>query len=263
MHAEQDKSVTGKPIRLTVQTASWSDIRAALHQGVQDLKHRPGLSIFFGLVYALFGVALIAGLANFNQIWILVSVAVGFPLVAPFLAAGLYEMSRRRSNGTYAAKDIFLVIFNQQRRQFGWMSFLVLFIFWIWAYQVRIVLALTMHYRGSPSLEAFLDSLFNSAGGATFLIVGSIVGALLATALFSLTVVAMPLLLDKDVDVVTAMITSVKTVIQSPVVMLGWGAAIGAMTLLASIPAFAGVIILFPILGHTSWHLYQRLVQEV
>jgi uncharacterized membrane protein len=75
-------------------------------------------------------------------------------------------------------------------------------------------------------------------------------------------VIAMPLLLDRDVDIVTAMITSVKAVRQSPVVMLVWGAAIGAVTLLAIAPVFIGVIFVFPILGHTTWHLYERLVSE-
>jgi len=263
MQAEQQSTETTAPIRLDVRPASWSDISAALRAGISDLKARPGLSLFFGLVYALFGGALIAGLINFEQIWILVAVAVGFPLVAPFLAAGLYEMSRRRSRDLpYTASDIFLVVFSQQRRQFGWMSFLVLFVFWIWAYQVRLVLALTMHYRGARSLEHFFESLFSTGEGITFLLIGSIIGAVISTILFSVTVISMPLLLDKEVDIVTSMITSVKAVLQRPPVMLGWGALIGAMTLLAAAPAFLGVIVLFPVLGHASWHLYERLVSE-
>ncbi len=83
---------------------------------------------------------------------------------------------------------------------------------------------------------------------------------LLAALLFSLTVIAMPLLLDKDIDFFTAMITSVKTVQRSPVVMLTWGAVIGGLTLVAMAPMFFGVIVIFPLLGHASWHLYERLV---
>ena len=262
MSADQQQDAISPP-RLVVKTATRSDIAQAFRAGLRDLKQRPALSLFFGLVYALFGAGLILGLANFEKIWILVAVAVGFPLVAPFLAAGLYEMSRRNEQTEpYTARDIFLVIFSQQRRQFAWMSFLVLFIFWIWAYQVRIVLALTMHYRGARSLEFFFENLLSTGEGATFLIVGSLIGAVISTILFSLTVIAMPLLLDREVDVVTAMITSVRTVLQSPAVMLGWGAMIGAMTLAAIVPAFLGVIVLFPLLGHTSWHLYRRLISE-
>lgn len=263
MNQEQSENRTeSASIRLSVRPATWADIRQAFRAGLRDLNKRPGLSLFFGSVYALFGTGLILGLANFEKIWILVAVAVGFPLVAPFLAAGLYEMSRRNERSEpYTTSDIFLVVFNQQRRQFGWMSFLVLFVFWIWAYQVRLVLALTMRYQSSRSLEYFIDNLFTTGEGLTFLIVGSLVGAVLSTVLFSLTVISMPLLLDRDVDIVTAMITSVKTVLMSPVVMLGWGALIGAMTLIAAVPLFLGVIVLFPVLGHASWHLYEHLIE--
>ncbi len=263
MQAEQEHAPASVPVHLEVATATFGDIVAAVRAGLRDFGRRPLLSLFFGLVYALFGAALIAGLAANNQIWIVIAAAVGFPLVAPFLAAGLYEMSRRlKREEPFTARDIFGAIFSQQRREFGWMSFVVLFVFWIWAYQVRLVLALTMSSQAVHSLDRFLGALFTTSEGLTFLAVGTVVGAVLATIMFSITVIAMPLLLDKRVDVVTAMITSVKTVLQSPAVMLGWGAMVGALTLVAIAPLFIGVIVVFPILGHASWHLYERLVSE-
>ncbi len=263
MQTEQAQIGTTRPPPLTVGVAGFADIKASVRAGLRDMLDRPGLSLLFGLVYALLGMLLIAGLAVFEQIWIAVAVAVGFPLVAPFLAVGLYEMSRRLKRGEpFLATDIFLVIFRQQRREFRWMSFVVLFVFWIWAYQVRLVLALTMHYRHFRSLEDLVVGVFTSLDGAVFLLVGTSVGAVLATVLFSVTVIAMPLLLDRDVDFVTAMITSVRTVLASPLVMLGWGAAIGAATLLAVAPFLLGVIVVFPLLGHATWHLYTRLIAE-
>ena len=247
--------------RLDVRAAGFDDLRAALGAGFRDTLASPLLSLFFGLVCALFGAVLLASLVVFDQILIAIAAGVGFPLVAPFLAAGLYEISRRRSRGeSYRASDIFLVVFEQRGRQLGWMSFVVLFVFWMWAYQVRLVMALTLGYRGSGSWETFLDVLTTTSQGASFLIVGTIVGAVLSTILFSLTVISMPLLLDREVDFITAMITSVKTVLASPAVMLFWGAVVGALTLLAIAPAFLGVIVVFPVLGHTTWHLYERLV---
>lgn len=249
------------PVRPRVASATAADVREALRAGLADLAVYPALSLFFGLVYALFGAALIAGLLVLNQVWVVIPVALGFPLVAPFLAAGLYEMSRRIGEGErFSALAIFGVIFNQRRRQFGWMAFVVLFVFWIWAYQVRIVLAITLQNQTFGSLPDLATVILTTTDGAIFLIVGSIIGAVLSTILFSVTVLSMPLLLDKEVDFVTAIITSVKAVHKSPVVMIGWGAVIGAATLISIATAFIGVIVVFPILGHAAWHLYRRLV---
>ena len=263
MQADQGPIAAASPPGLTVGVATFDDVKAAMRAGLRDMIARPGLSLLFGLVYALLGALLIAGLVVFDQIWIAIAVAVGFPLVAPFLAAGLYEMSRRLGRGeAFSASDIFLVIFTQKRREFRWMSFVVLFVFWIWAYQIRLVLALTIHYKHFRSLEDLLVGVFTTSGGASFLVIGTLIGAFLATVLFSVTVIAMPLLLDRDVDFVTAMITSVRAVLASPVVMLGWGAAVGALTLAAVATALLGVIFVFPFLGHTTWHLYGRLVSQ-
>lgn len=251
------------PVRLDVRAATVDDIRQSLRAGLRDMARRPGLSLLFGVFYALFGAALLAGLLLADQFWLVIAAAVGFPLVAPFLAAGLYEMSRRlERDEPFGARDIFGAVFGQQQREFGWISFILLFVFWVWAYQVRLVLALTLKYQGFRSLDHFLETLFTTGDGLAFLVIGTVVGAFLATVIYAITVITMPLLLDKQVDCVTAMITSVKTVRASPAVMLGWGVAVGALTLLAIVPLFLGVVVIFPLLGHASWHLYGRLVRE-
>lgn len=260
---QTDQQPIAPPIRLSIGAASVEDVKAAFRAGLRDVTKRPGLSLFFGLVYALFGGVLISGLLVFDQVWVVIALGVGFPLVAPFLAAGLYEMSRRLSRAEpFSAADIMLVVFNQQRREFGWMALTVLFVFWMWAYQVRLLLALFLQHQATQSIESLAYIVVTTGEGVMFLIIGSVIGALLATFLFSLTVIAMPLLMDKDIDIVTAMITSVNTVRKSPVVMLGWGAVIGALTLVAIAPAFIGVVIIVPILGHATWHLYERLISE-
>lgn len=262
MQAELNRGLATPAGRLTVGAARVDDVTFALRAGLRDMARRPGLSLFFGLVYAVFGAVLVAGLLVFEKVWILIAVGVGFPLVAPFLAAGLYEMSRRLKSGEpFTATDIFLVIFRQRRREFGWMALVILFLFWMWAYQVRLWLAIFLQNH-AHTMERLLNAIFTTADGAGFLIVGTIVGAVLATCLFTLTVISMPLLMDKDIDFITAMITSFKTVQASPAVMLGWGATVGALTLVAVAPAFLGVIVIFPLLGHASWHLYERLISE-
>lgn len=246
-----------------LQQVEFVDIREALKQGGRDFSRRPMLSMFFGLIMALFGIVFLAGLLIYDQLWMMIPAGVGFPLVAPFLAAGLYEMSRRYQLGeNFTWGNILSVVFKQQRREFGWMAFVMLFVFWVWIYQVRLLLALFLQWTSFSSLAGMFEIMTTTTNGILFLGVGTIVGALLATALFSITVIAMPLLLDEEIDFVSAMILSVKTVINNPRVMLGWGIIIAVLTFLALLPLFAGILIVLPILGHATWHLYKRALTK-
>ena len=138
------------------------------------------------------------------------------------------------------------------------MAFVILFIFWIWMYQIRIWLAILLGQMSFASWDKFLYILLNTPEGIIFIIVSHIVGAAFAILLFSVSVVSLPLLLDRDLDFISAMITSVKTVLASPLVLLCWGAFIGVLIMLAFVPLFLGLLIVLPILGHASWHLYKR-----
>ncbi|MEL6966085.1 MAG: DUF2189 domain-containing protein [Pseudomonadota bacterium] len=248
---------------LTVRAVQRDDVVAALRAGVRDFLRRPALSLLFGLIFAAFGIAFVMGLLVFDRVWMTVPAGVGFPLVAPFVCVGLYEMSRRYAAGeSFGWLDIFGVIFRQQRREFGWMAFVTLFVFWIWLYQVRLLLALFLQWQSFSSLGGFVEIIITTTNGMLFLGVGTVVGAFLATVLFTITVISMPLLLDKNIDFVSAMLVSIKTVHQSPVVMLGWGAAIAVLVFVALLPAFMGVIVVLPILGHTTWHLYKSAIVE-
>ncbi|HLP68647.1 MAG TPA: DUF2189 domain-containing protein, partial [Rhizobium sp.] len=125
---------------------------------------------------------------------------------------------------------------------------------------VRLLLALFLGFKISASLPVFLAVVTATPEGLLFLAVGTIVGAVIATALFSVTVVSMPLLLDRDIDFVTAMITSVRAVAENPVAMLGFGVIVAAAAILAMVPLFAGLLVVLPVLGHATWHLYRRVV---
>lgn len=248
---------------LKVRQISVGDIKLAFSAGMKDFSRRPLLSMFFGLVYAAFGVVLVLGFTVFDSIWMTLPAAVGFPLVAPFVAVGLYEMSRRmKRKEDFSWHEIFLVIFRQQQREFGWMSFVVLFVFWIWIYQARLLLALFLQWQSFSSLDNFIDVITTTQNGILFITIGTLVGAVLATVLFSLTVISMPLLLDKEIDFISAMILSVKAVHTNPLIMLSWGVAIAILIFLALVPAFLGIIFVLPILGHVTWHLYQSVIDD-
>ena len=121
------------------------DITASLKAGFSDFLARPVMSGFFGLFYAVFGILFVWALVWLGKIWMIIPAVVGFPLVAPFAAAGLYEMSRRLQNGeSFGWSDILTVMADQRKRELGWMAFVTLFIFWVWIYQVRLWLAIIL-----------------------------------------------------------------------------------------------------------------------
>jgi uncharacterized membrane protein len=250
-----------KPV---INKVTAADIAASLRAGFSDFLARPVMSGFFGLFYALFGILLVVCLVWLGKIWMVIPALVAFPLVAPFAAAGLYEMSRRLQTGEdFGWAEILTVMADQRKREMGWMAFVTLFILWVWFYQFRTVLVIVLQHSSFSDLDGFLNVVFSTPEGWTFLAIGTCVGAFLSAVLFSVTVVAMPMLLDREIDFVSAMITSVRVVTENPVVMLTWAAIVSATMLLSLIPAFLGLIFTLPILGHATWHLYQRAVAPV
>ncbi len=245
-----------------VNTVTAVDIKAALRAGFSDFLARPVMSGFFGLFYAVFGLLVVWCLVWLEKAWMIIPASVGFPLIAPFAASGLYEMSRRlQDEERFGWREILTVMANQRKREMGWMAFVTLFIFWVWFYQFRTVLVVVLQDSSFSDLDGFLNTVLFTPEGWTFLAIGTCIGAFLSAVLFSVTVIAMPMLLDREMDFITAMLTSIRVVKKNPMVMLSWAAIIAVTMLLSLVPAFLGLILSLPVLGHTTWHLYQRAVQ--
>lgn len=246
-----------------IRAVSFEDVKASLAAGWADFRAQPGFGLFFGAIYMIGGLLILAFLTRIGSPWMIIPLAIGFPLLGPFVAVGLYEVSRRRQAGEpVTRKGVLAEVFRQRERQFGWMAFVVMFVFWIWIYQVRLLLALFLGFKSFSSWDAFVQVVLSTPEGWGFLGVGTVVGAFLATVLFSTTVMALPMLAEREVDFVTAMITSISTVVKNPAPMLGFGFIVGLTTLVALLPAFAGLLIALPVLGHATWHLYQRASSE-
>lgn len=240
--------------------ANYADIGAALTKGWQDFRRQPLLSLMFGSVYALGGLLILWLLGAYRQPWMIVPIAVGFPLIGPFVAAGTYEISRRLGAGEpLEIGSIMGFMLRQRRREYAWMAFVVLFIFWIWMYQARILIALFLDMQSFASVGALATSVFLTSNGLTMLGIGTISGGILATILYTSTVISMPVLVERELDIVTALIASWKVVLASPGPMLLWAAIVGGLTLLSMIPAFLGLLVTFPVLGYATWHLYRSL----
>ncbi len=245
-----------------VRAVTPDDIRAALAAGIDDFRRAPLYGFLFGGFYMLGGLLVLGSVTRLGMPWFAYPLAAGFALIGPFVAVGLYEVSRR-----LAAKEplslggVFGVVLAQRGRELSWMAFATLFVFLIWMYQIRLLLALFLGLTPAASFAGFVTVIFTTPEGLLFLAIGHLVGAALSLLVFSITVVSVPLLLDRDVDFITAMITSVKAVATSPVPMIGWGLIVAASLLVASLPMFVGLLVVLPVLGHTTWHLYLRAVE--
>lgn len=237
---------------------SIADVRDALRLGLQDFTRAPLFGLFFGGIYAAGGALLFLLLAYYRSIWLILPLAIGFPLIGPFVAAGLYEVSRRLGRGEPLRwREVLTVTLRQSRRELGWMAFVTLFIFWVWMYQVRLLVALFLGFRGFATLDGFLLALTQSSGVA-LLLVGTAVGAALAFVLFCSTVVAIPMLLHRDVDFISALIDSWRTVFENLPAMVFFGLCVAVLTFLALLPVFLGLVVVLPVLGHATWHLYVK-----
>ena len=244
-----------------VQTITLAALIGSLEQGLRDFRAAPAFGLFFGGIYAVGGMLIVLAAAALDMGYISYPLAVGFALIGPFVAVGLYEVSRRRETGEPLRwKPVLGVVFAQRKRETGWMAFVTLFVLVMWMYQVRILIALFIGLRAPTSLEGFVQVIVGTPEGLMFLAVGHVIGAFMALVLFSLTVVSFPLLLDREVDFVTAMITSVRAVVMNPVPMIGWAFVIMVLLMIAMAPFFLGLFVALPVLGHTTWHLYRKLV---
>lgn len=244
-----------------VNTIHIADLKQCLSQGISDFRRAPIFGYFFGGIFAFAGILIIQSFYVWEKGWLIYPMLIGFPLVGPFAAVGLYDVSRRLEQKLPLRwHEVLSVIGLQTNRQLPYMAFVMLFIFWIWMYQVRLLIAIILGRMSFSSWGSFLNIITTTPEGWTFIIIGHVVGACFALLLFSVTVVSIPLILDREIDFVSAMITSVKTVMKSPVVMISWGVFIAIVLIISFIPLFLGLLITLPVLGHASWHIYRKAV---
>lgn len=253
------RASTGVP---AVKRATFGDLRGALAAGLSDFAAAPWWGLGVGAAYVAFGWALVAVTNSATLDGLTFPLLGGFVMVAPFAATILYEISRRRALGLpFGLSHARAVVAGTAQRSLMLLGLVLVLWLGIWSRAAVFIYAIYFGINAPPFLE-MLPELVSTERGLLFLFWGHVVGAAFAFVAYCLSAVSFPFLLDRDADFATAIITSFKTVLASPVVMLSWAVLLGVVMTAAAAPAFLGFLVALPVLGHATWHLYRRLVGE-
>lgn len=254
-----DRPVSKPPGQIEVRRISKDDLIDAVAAGVRDFRAAPRYGLFIGLFYAIGGWAILLLLWQFNLPYLAYPMAMGFALIAPLVVVGLYAVSLAREKGEPLSwSSVLGAIRGSSRRDLRWMALITAFAFVIWMDIAALSSFAFLNFRAlTPDI---INELFTTPSGLLFLLIGNTLGALIAFGIFSISLTSFPMLFERDLDFVTAMTASVRAVAANPVLMAVWCLTIAVLVFISIASAFLGLLVVLPILGHASWHLYRKLI---
>jgi uncharacterized membrane protein len=245
-----------------VRKIAMRDLKDALAKGIDDFRAFPTHVIFLSMIYPIIGLVLAAVTISYDLLPLLFPLAAGFALVGPFAAIGLYELSRQRELGLDMSwRDVFGALRSQSTDGIIALGVFLLIIFALWVAVAQAIYIANFGYAPAPLIPDFLSQVFTTQAGWTLIIVGNGVGFLFAAAVLTISIVSFPLLLDRDVGAVVAVLTSVRAVLRNPLTIAAWGLIVATLLVIGSLPLFVGLAVIMPVLGHSTWHLYRKLVE--
>lgn len=249
---------TGK---IETRTLHVSDLRIALQKGLDDFLALRTDVMLIVVIYPVVGVVLSLFALNTQMLPLLFPLISGFALLGPVAAVGLYEMSRRRELGQKTGwADAFSVMASPSFVPIFGLGIGLVAIFLVWMFAAFVIYNLTVGPELPGSIMAFVQDVFLTPAGWAMIILGVAVGFIFAALVLAISVVSFPLLVDRHVGLARAVVTSVTIARQSPVTVAIWGAIVAALLGLGVVTLFLGLIIVLPVLGHATWHLYRRAV---
>lgn len=256
VHGERAIAATPSVRRIEV-----SDLKQVLAKGFEDFGANRSDVLFLAVVYPLAGLILSRFAFDYDLLPMLFPLVSGFALLGPIAAIGLYELSRRRERGLE-------VSWSKAFGMVGAPSFgaivtlgLILFgLFFLWLAAAQAIYLWTLGPEPPASFGAFMTAVFTTFPGWTMIALGCGVGFFFAVLVLAISVVSFPLLIDRNLGVTTAISTSLQAVWANPGPMAAWGLIVTGGLLLGSIPALLGLIVVMPVLGHATWHLYRKVV---
>lgn len=238
-----------------------SDLREALREGWNDFCAWPTHAIFLCLIYPIVGVVLGGLSLGYNVLPLLFPLAAGFALLGPIAALMMYELSRRREAGEPPSFGAAMsVVRSPSFPAIVALGLLLMALFLAWIYVAREIYQSLFGVLPPESVAGFIREIFTTNAGWKLMLYGNLAGFVFAAVAFGVSAISFPMLLDRDVGAAQALVTSLRAIAVNPVTMAIWGLIVAALLVIGSIPAFIGLAVVMPVLGHATWHLYRKLL---
>jgi len=239
-----------------------ADLKDAAAKGIDDFRVMPTHVIFLAIIYPLVGLFLARMTFGYHVVPLLFPLAAGFALIGPFAAIGLYELSRLREKGVNVSmKHAFGVLRCPSLDAIAAIGMVLMIVFLIWLTTAQWLYQSLFGYGWPGSIRLFLSDILTTREGWILIIAGNGIGFLFAVLVLTISVVSFPLLLDRDVGATVAMRTSTRAVLRNPLMMAAWGLFVAFTLVIGSLPFFVGLAVVIPVLAHSTWHLYRKVVE--
>ena len=245
-----------------VRKIGLSDLRDVLQKGINNFAAMPTHSIFLIVIYPIVGLILLRVSFGYDMLPVVFPLVAGYALLGPLAAIGLYEMSRRREQGLPASWEALNVFSLPRVRSIAALGVVLMVIFLAWLGAAMAVYQNTFGTWTPPSIWEFARQVFTTSAGWTLILIGCGVGFIFAVVSLAVGVVSFPMLVDRDVGAMVAVQTSIRAVAANPVPMAAWGLIVAGALVIGTLPVLIGLAVVLPVLGHSTWHLYRKLVER-
>ncbi|MGG6894904.1 MULTISPECIES: DUF2189 domain-containing protein [Rhizobium] len=252
---------SGEFARPEVRKIGITDLMDALRSGLDDFGEKPSHYVFLCLMYPIAGIFLVMWSSGADLLPLLYPLMSGFALIGPIAALGLYEISRRREQGLDSSWHHALEIRHSPALpSIIAVGFMLFALFIAWLIVAQRIYTMTFGEAGLTSISTFLSDVLTTQRGLSLMLWGNLAGFVFAIIVLATTLVTFPLLLDRDVGAVAAVDASIRATLANPGPVALWGLIVAALLVVGTVPIFAGLAVVMPILGHSTWHLYRKLI---
>jgi uncharacterized membrane protein len=250
------------PAYPVIRKIGFADLKDAVAKGIDDFWVMPTHAVFLAVIYPVVGLLLASVTFGYDVVPLLFPLAAGFALIGPFAAIGLYELSRQHEQGVEISwKHILGVLQCPSLDGIVALGLVLTILFLIWIGTAQWLYQSLFGYGSPESIGQFVSDIFTTREGWILIIAGNGIGFLFAVVALTISVVSFPLLLDRDVGAMVAVHTSIRAVLRNPLTMAVWGLFVAIALLIGSLPFFAGLAVVMPVLAHSTWHLYRKVVE--